>query len=180
MYGETKLEEEKREKIYNILSLEDSFFCFGHLEFRGLKRRDDYKQQREDKFSLILLLTCKKLHIHKSKLCLVLKHEITDRYNIKKANGHLHLLVSSYGLTNYQKDNFIKTFKKLWKQEVGGLMIEEFDYKRKAEGLNYTAKVKKNGKLVWDGIKISRAMERRMKWLIRHSVNGPRLPSKGF
>ena len=58
-------------------------------------------------------------------------------------------------------------------------VIERFDYERKEQGLNYTAKVKKNG-TVHDGIKISRAMKRRFKWLTRHSVNGPRLPSNSF
>tara|TARA_Y100000004_G_C8846052_1_gene382610 strand:- start:166 stop:708 length:543 start_codon:yes stop_codon:yes gene_type:complete len=180
MYSELNFETEYRENVYKLFSLEDSFFCFGHLEFRGLKRRDDYKQKREELFYRVLTLTCKSFSISTSKVCVVLKHEITNRYNIKKANGHIHFLISDYKLKDLDKDKFIKKFKTLWKENVGDCVIERFDYERKEQGLNYTAKVKKNGEKVHDGIKISRAMKRRFKWLTRHSVNGPRMPSKGF
>tara|TARA_B100000287_G_C20634834_1_gene781264 strand:+ start:1383 stop:1937 length:555 start_codon:yes stop_codon:yes gene_type:complete len=181
MYGETNIEKEYREKVYNLLSLEDSFFCFGHLDFRKQRyRRSDYKQQREDDFNYILLLTCKELDISKGKVCVVLKHEITKRHSITNCNGHLHFLISSYGLKKLDKGKFIKTFSKLWKEHKGRLVMQEFNYDLKKEGLNYSAKVKKNGEFVFDGIKISPAMERRLKWLSRHSLNGPRMPSTGF
>jgi len=183
MYGETQTETEYRKTVADILLLDDTFIVFGHLSYpwkNKNKTRADAISIRQSDFSLIMMITCKELKIKKHKLCYILKHEVDNRHSITNCNGHMHFLVSSYGIKEFDKDKFIITFKRNWKKKFGSVVVEEFDYKRSNEGFNYISKVKKFNDFVFSSIVISRPMKRRLRWLLEHSLNGSRIVSRGF